>query len=442
MPQPIPVPDNPTSLHALRAMIGARSVLAALEVFHSALGEIFQLPVPNFNPIFMAGPEANRFLLTAQRDSFLWRPEDDPVAKLLRHGLLVEDGDAHDTLRRAIMPVLHKQRVERYAGAMLAQLDGVRADWALDRPVEMFEEMRKVALLILTATVFGVDFRPELDRLWKPILRLIDYISPGLWIFWPAMPRPRVGRARAAVDRYLYELIAQRRASGAPTDGLIDTLIQAGLDDDLIRDQLITVLIAGHDTSTAQLAWSLHLLAQHPDAQVQVRAEVDAVVGAEMPGAAHAADLRLLDAVISESLRLYPPIHLGSRSAAHDVPFGDYIIPQGARVMYSIYLTHRDPAQWESPATFDPGRFAPERARQQPAYSFLPFGGGPRNCIGMAFARLEAKLVLARLLQCYAFLPAEGRVRPSMGATLVPHPGVKLRLIPREARGNSRGPSR
>jgi cytochrome P450 len=212
---------------------------------------------------------------------------------------------------------------------------------------------------------------------------------------------------------------------------MLSALIEAGLDDGLIRDQVLTMLIAGHDTSTALLTWAWWLMGDHPAVLARARREVDEVLGAEPPTAATLPALPYLERVINETLRLYPPIHLGNRVAATDLEFGGYRIPAGRRVLYSIYLTHRDPACWPDPERFDPERFHPEQKQQRPAYTFLPFGGGRRNCIGFAFAQVEAKVVLARILQTTDLHLAQRRIRVHMGATLEPRPGVQMRVAPR-----------
>jgi cytochrome P450 len=199
------------------------------------------------------------------------------------------------------------------------------------------------------------------------------------------------------------------------------------MSDDLIRDQLLTMLIAGHDTSTALLAWTLCLLGQHPDVLQQVQAEVDAVLGAEPPAFEQLNGLKYLEQVIKESLRLYPPIHLGMRIAATDLEFQGYHIPAGARVLYSIYLSHRMPEYWPDPEKFDPDRFRPEQNRTRPAFVYVPFGGGPRICIGFAFAEVEVKVVLARLLQMFELTLLNDDVHAHMGATLEPRPGVMMK---------------
>jgi cytochrome P450 len=207
---------------------------------------------------------------------------------------------------------------------------------------------------------------------------------------------------------------------------LLGLLIAAGMPDALIRDQLLTLIIAGHDTSTALLSWTLYLLSNHPEVQARVQAELDSVLGSAPPSLAQLGQLSYLEQVINETLRLYPPIHLGSRIAAEDLEFQGHHIPTGQRVLYSIYLTQRDPRYWDKPAEFCPERFAPALSRQHLPYTFQPFGGGSRNCIGMAFAQVEVKVVLARILQHFDLRFTGHSVRLRMGATLEPAPGVMV----------------
>ncbi len=424
----IPQPNGAVSFQALRVLVRQRSLLAALEVFHAELGDIFQIPLPGFNPIMLVGAEANHFLLVDERQNLRWRVEDDPITRLLRHGVLVEDGEAHDQLRRQINPALHRQMLGGYVNSMWQSADAVVDGWKVDAPVDMLVEMRRVALLVLMKTLFHIDFEPELSRLWRAILRTLRYISPGLWIVWRGVPRPGYRAALRQLDDYLNQIIALRRRSGAHPDDLLGSLIASGMPDALIRDQLLTLIIAGHDTSTALLAWSLYLLSTHRDVQKAAQAEIAAVLGGQPPGFEQLGELRYLDQIVNETLRLYPPIHLGSRVAAADLEFQGYPIPAGQRVLYSIYLTHRDPRYWRHPAVFDPDRFAPEPTRQRAPYTFLPFGGGARNCIGTAFAQVEVKVILARILQKYDLTFAGGSVRPHMGATLEPSPGVRVTI--------------
>jgi cytochrome P450 len=430
MPIPIPTPSSQTGLRALKAMLAERHPLAAMQVFHDELGDVFRVNLPGFTPVVMVGPEAARFVLLDARHELRWRNEADPVTRLLRRGVLVVDGDEHDRLRQAMKPALHRRVLDAYVETMVRRTDQVTDGWADGQVVDMLVEMRKIALLILLDALYRVDFMPELDRLWDAILGAIRYISPGLWMMWPRMPRPGYQRALGQMDAYLYRIIAKRRA--APEEGqgesrdLLGLLIEAGLDDDLIRDQLLTMLIAGHDTGTALMAWTLYLLGAHPKAMRRTRAEADAALGREPPNPAEVSRLDYLGRVIKESLRLYPPIHLGSRLAATDLEYNGYHIPAGERVIYSIYLTQRHKAYWPEPHRFDPDRHAPG-GRQVP-YAWLGFGGGPRNCIGGGFGLMEAKVVLARLLQNFDLALVEPHVHPHMGATLEPRPGVRMQV--------------
>lgn len=402
-----------------------------MQVFHRETGDVFRLSLPGFNPVVLVGPEACHFVLVNARDQLLWRMEGDPITNLLIHGVLVEDGESHERIRRSLNPALHKQMLAGYTESMLRRTDQVTAAWSDDQPLDMLVEMRKIALLILMDTLFNVDYMPEIERLWNAVLNLIGYISPGVWLVWKDAPRRGYHQARAQMDEYLLRIIRLRRDAGAKNSDMLSVLIQAEMPDTLIRDQLMTMLIAGHDTSTAMLSWALYLLAKHPESAASVHQEIDAVLGGEMPTAASTLQLPYLNRVIDETLRLYPPIHLGSRITASDLEFNGYALPAGTRVLYSIYLTHRHPDYWQNPDDFDPERFAPQHKASRPPYTYLPFGGGPRNCIGMAFAQVETRVVLARLLQQFKLIQRGGHVHLHMGATLEPRPGVLIQPLRR-----------
>lgn len=418
----------------MRSLLRERHILAALETVHASLGDIFRLPLPSFAPTILVGPEANRMVLVQERENLLWRAEADPVTRLLRHGLLVEDGEAHDSLRSMMNPSMHRSMLETYVVQMWQATNEVMTSWEERRntggKIDVLDEMRRLALLILTRTLFAADIAPQLESLWKAILGTLKYISPGIWLIWPNAPRPGYARALQEMNGYLYTLISARRAQMGGSAGeerdLLSSLIVTGMGDDLIRDQLLTMLIAGHDTSTALLAWALLLLAEHKEIQARVAEEVTALPRNAPPPLSSLASLETVDRVIKETLRLYPPIHLGSRIAATEIDFQGFRIPTGTRVIYSIYLSHRHPAYWDEPARFLPDRFAPEFAKERPPYLYLPFGGGQRNCIGTAFAQIEAKIVLARILQQFALLPMPSATRPRMGATLEPRSGAHV----------------
>ncbi|MER2599209.1 MAG: cytochrome P450 [Caldilineales bacterium] len=439
--RPLPEAGPESGLSILKGLLADRSLLTALTLMNRYVGRAFKITLPRFQPAVFIGPDSNRQILVSQRQQLHWRPDTDPVCKLLRQGVLVIDGDFHDEVRDWMDEPLQRRHVLPHIPTFWRLTDAVAGTWRHGQTVDMLVEMRKVALLIIFETLFEVNFAPDMARLWEPIKELLEYISPGPWIFWAGMPRPKYRRAKRLMNEYLYGLIAARRAdlqqSGrqpAPGDLLGQLVAHSGMSDDLIRDQLLTMLIAGHDTSTALLAWVLAVLGQHPAALAQMQAEVDAVIGnsQEPPSAEQIQQLVYTDQVIKETLRLYPPIHVGNRRAAEDMTIEGYHVPQDTRVMYSIYLAHRDPEHWDDAESFCPARFDRQNPAKQPPFTYVPFGGGPRNCIGAAFAQVEAKVVLARLLQRFDLRLLNGdKIKPHMGATLEPHPGVRMQVQPR-----------
>jgi cytochrome P450 len=426
-----PAPDGPTGLRALQAMGRQRSPLAALELFHQTLGDVFKMRLFGFKATVLAGPEANRFVLVSHRHLFEWRMEHDPITRLLRRGLLVIDGAKHDALRAIMTPAFHKRMLTGYTAAILRHTDAVSANWMSGQTVDMLDQIRQMAVLILMETMFGVDFSPEMAGLYPAVLRSLRYVGPGPWLLWPGLPRPGYGRALGRLDDTLLGLIRSRRQSGQTGDDLLGLLLAAGLDDDLIRDQLFTMLIAGHDTGTALLAWVMFLLGRHPNVLARARAEVDRELAGQPPTTDSVNRLTYLEQVINETLRLYPPLHLGLRRPVEDIEFASFHLPAGERVMYSPFLTHRHPCYWPNPHQFDPDRFAPEQIRRQAPFAFVPFGGGPRICLGAALAQLEAKVMLARLLQRFNFTLVQPQVHMHMGVTVEPHPGVLMQAARR-----------
>ena len=443
--KPAPTADGPAGLSILKGLARDRSLLTAMAAMQNELGNIFQITMPRFQPVVVSGAELNRQVMISERDKFRWRGESDPVVKLLRHGVLVEDGETHDRLRSCMEPAMRRTPTVAHIPAIIRYTDQVLEGWPDAGEVDMLVEMRKAALLILMGTLYGTDFTEYMDDLWEPILKAIEYISPGPWILWPDMPRPGYKKDLEKLDAYLYGLIHRRREEGGPADDLLGRLLHApDMNDDLIRDQLLTMLIAGHDTSTAMLSWALYLLGEHPEVLAQVETEVrNSEFGMRSRDAKSCVStgdgqmesslnkMPYLDQVIKETLRLFPPIHVGNRFAREDVDLAGYTVPKDSRVMVSMYLTHRDETVWEEPEAFCPHRFdrsqKEEASERRDSLSYIPFGGGPRNCIGATFAQIEGKVVLARILQQFELQTSPGqKVRPYMGATLEPRPGVKM----------------
>jgi cytochrome P450 len=424
-----PRPSGQIGLKALRGILKRKSIIGALEVLHAEMGEVFRLPMPGFNPVMLVGAEANRLIANDWKHDLLWRMPNEPITILLHEGVLVTDNEQHDTIRAPMQkPIMHLKMLQNYLEAMVNSADSIMHTWQPNTNYDMLPEMRKIALLVLTSTLFDTDFSPDMERLWAGIIRAVRYISPNIWVLSRKFSHMGYNRELKKVDAYLYDLIAQKRAKTSQGTDLIGTLIDMGWNDQLIRDQLVTMLIAGHDTSTASLAWTIYFLGKYPQIQEKVYAEITSVLGDSPPRHDQLSSLPYLSAVIDESLRLYPPIHLGSRFATKELSYKGYRIKKGERVLYSIYLSHRDPAYWKNPNEFIPERFLGDEKPKGSDYHYLPFGKGSRNCIGLAFADVEVKVVLARLLGAYRFELVKDDVRPFMGATLEPAPHVMMRV--------------
>lgn len=417
--------DSKTLGLALKGFIRERSPLAAMRVLYARMERFFQIPLPGFKAYVVGGSAANRQVLVSERKKLLWHSAGDPVTTLLRQGVLVVDGQEHDHYRSIMEPLFSPRNLPAYVPQMLRQVDRVAAGWRDGQSVDMLVESRRIALLIIMDTLFSVDFWEDLPRMWAPILKAIEYISPGAWIVFPRLPRPGYRKHLKALDDYLHGII-QRRRNMEPGRDLLGHLMAAGMDNEQIRDQMVTMLIAGHDTTTALLAWTFHLLGRNPEVYSRLQAEVEAALQGQPPLTPAGWQPQLLDEVIKEALRLFPPIHLGTRRVAERIDFDGHCVPAGERLIYSIYLTHRDPAIWEDPDDFKPERFGDGGTR--PPFAYVPFGGGPRACIGAAFGMAEARLVTARLLQTFHFQPVNSKVHAHMGATLEPRPGVLMRV--------------
>jgi cytochrome P450 len=365
-------------------------------------------------------------VLVTERNKVLWR-NSDPVTDLLGRGVLVIDSEEHDHYRALMEPSLHPSLLSGFKPMMIEQTDRVSSMWKDSEVVDMLVESRKIALLIIMQALFSTDVWDDLSRIWTPILQAIKYISPGVWILWRRMPRLGYKKHLRTLDNYLFEMIGGRRKNKEGKHDLLQHLIDAGLSDEVIRDQMLTMLIAGHDTSTALLAWTFYLLGSNLPMMAQLDADLEMALRGGPPPGPGGWQPPFLDQVIKEALRLFPPIHIGNRVAAAEIDLGAQApIRAGEPFLYSIYLSHRDDRIWNDADLFRPERFI--NGPKVPPFAYLPFGAGPRACVGAAFAQAEARIVIARLLQTFRFELIDCKVRAHLGATLEPRPGVLMRV--------------
>jgi cytochrome P450 len=313
--------------------------------------------------------------------------------------------------------------------------------------VDMLDHMMKVTLRIAGTTLFGTDVTGEADEIGRAFRIGFAHVSrrmnaPALVPAW--LPTPgnlAFGRAKRLLDRVVLQLIAARRRSGAQPADLLSLLLAAqdeetgvGMTDEQVKNEVLTLLMAGHETMGAALAWTWYLLGRHPRVQDDMADEVVGRLGGRSPALEDLPRLPLTRAVFEETLRLYPPAWGQPREAIEADEINGFAIPAGAPVALSQYVTHRHPDFWEKPEQFEPSRFLPERAAGRHKFAYFPFGGGPRVCIGNHFALMEGPLVLATILQRFRVELVPGQeVLPDATFTLRPRHGVKVLLRPRQA---------
>jgi cytochrome P450 len=360
--------------------------------------------------------------------------------------LLTSDGDRWRRPRRIVQPLFTRQRMAAYAAAMAEEAAGLVASWhpaaAAGRPVDLHREMTGYTLRVIGRLLFGTDVDAAIGQVEIAFPVLGRYIhrrvvSPVGWPrSWPTPANRRADRARAALDAVVDQIIGRRRAAAASeADDLVARLLAARdpdtgdrLDDTEVREQVLLFLLAGHETTATALTFALQLLGHHPDVQRRVRDEARQVLGDRAPTAADAASLACTTRVVKEAMRLYPPVYgIGRRTGAAGA-VGGYLLPAGSVVVVSPWATHRHPRHWDRPTAFDPERFTPEREAGRHRYAFLPFGAGPRACLGSHFALLEAVIATAVVVRAYRIQTAPAPVPLATGITLRPAAAVPCTL--------------
>jgi cytochrome P450 len=361
--------------------------------------------------------------------------------RLLGEGLLSSEGDFWLRQRRLIQPAFLRERIAGYAAAMVEQAERLADSWAHGQTRDVYADMRQLTLQIAARTLFGADATGQGPVVHQALKAVMDSFNSRLFSVLrlpESFPTPGNLRARRAIrrlDAILYGIIDQARAGG-PRDDLLSILLHArdeqdgtGMTDRQLRDEAMTLFLAGHDTTALALTWGWYLLAQHPEVVAELEAELRTVLGGRAPSAADLPRLRYAEMVVQEVMRLYPPAYTVGRQAVEACEVGGYHLRAGASVLMPQWVVHRDPRFWDDPERFHPGRWADGLARRLPRYAYFPFGGGPRLCIGNTFAMMEAVLVLATLARRYRMRLVPGPpVRPKPRLTLAPERGIEVVL--------------
>jgi cytochrome P450 len=406
-----------TLLSGLANLLRMRSDLAGfLLTLHREQGDVARARVGNLRIHLIAHPDHVRDVLVTHQRAFMKGHVLQRAKMLLGEGLLTSEGDFHLRQRRLVQPAFHRQRIAAYAREMVdrAWITGDR--WHDGQTVEMDREMMALTLAIVSRTLFDADVDAEADEIGgalTEVLRLFQTVFiPGMQRL-DRLPLPhtrRFARARGRLDATIYRLIAERRAERARTESrgdLLSMMLAAqdaegdggSMTDEQLRDEAMTLFLAGHETVSNALTWTWYLLSQHPAVEARLHAEVDRVLGERRASADDLGFLPYTRMVLSESMRLYPPAYAIGRRALEDYEVAGVVAPRGSLVVVSPLVTQRDARWYPEPERFDPDRWTAEAQAARPKFSYFPFGGGTRTCIGDQFAWTEGMLLLATLTQ-------------------------------------------
>ncbi len=398
-----------------------------------AFGDVTQLRLAHRRAFLLAHPDHVKHVFQDNHRNYNKQTRGFQVLRtFLANGLLTSEGAYWRRQRRIAQPAFHRARIAAFGTTMTRATDDMLDRWhAKDDASEMLDisaEMMRLTLRIVSETLFSTNVCREADQVGAALVVARERARDAIYrvvVFPPGISTPRNRRVRQALrtlDTIVYRLIEQRRRSADDAGDLLSMLMHArdeetgeSMTDQQLRDEVMTILLAGHETTAVALFWTWYLLSKYPDAARKLRSELKGVLGGRTPTVEDLPKLQFTEQVIKESMRLYPPAWIISRCAIDDDEVGGYRIPGGSFMFLSPYMTHRHPAFWDNPEGFDPDRFEPGRLDSRPPFAYFPFGGGPRQCIGNGFAIMELQLVVATMAQ---------RVRLDL------MPGLRIELAP------------
>jgi retinoid hydroxylase len=432
---PFPPGDTRPSIRRTRAF--ADNPLPLLLDAYERYGPVFTTRIFHGNTIWMIGPEANHHMTVSHAGNFRWREGHmGDLTPLLGDGLLTIDGEFHRRSRRIMLPAFHHEAIARALATMNTEIDRAIEVWHDGSRIDVYRWTRRLALRIAMRSLFGFD--PDAAGARIDVAHNFEQ-GLGFWArpYWlqvvrgPGTPFARMQQARRALDEVIFDEISRRRRTGERSGDVLSLLLDAtdeegeALTDRQIRDEVMTLMFAGHDTTTSTIGFMFYELARHPDVAAALR---DEQIG-DAPDAAllMSGQLRLLEMVMDETLRMYPPAWVGARKSVDAFEFAGRTVPGNAYVNYSSWVSHHLEHVFGEPHSFRPERFAPEAKAALPKGAYIPFGGGSRICIGMRFGQLEVKAIASAILRRFDFELEPGyQLRIRQMPTIGPREGVPL----------------
>ena len=442
MPATSTTPPRPRWRYPGQLLITMAQDKAAAFAAMARAGDVTQVRIGMSRLVLLMQPDDIRRVLVTEQRKFTKGWAAERGEPLVGEGLLTSKGEFHLRQRRLVQPALHRERLLSYGATMTSYTQHMLTHWEHGRRLDLHDEMMRLTLAIAGRTLFDVDVEreaQEVSELMELSLKMFRYALWPLGGFMEYVPLGwvrRLHRARRQFDALIARMIAERGGMERDDRGDLLSMLLVARDPEgdtdrmthrQVRDEIVTLLLAGHETTAVTLSWTLYLLSQYPDIEARLHAEVDRVLGGRAPTAADAAELQYTRMILAEAMRLYPPAWIIERRAIEDFEAGGYHIPAGTEVYVSPYLVHRDPRWWSVPTRFDPERWLQARVAERPKFSYFPFGGGTRICVGEHFAWLEATLVLATIAQRWQLRYEESHVPVPEGlATLRPQNGLPM----------------
>ena len=424
--------------------LASRNPLAVFSAWAKEFGDIFYYRAGWIHVYFLNHPDLIEAVLVRNYQNFM---KDHVIRKsrwFFGDGLLTSEGDFWLRQRRLSQPAFHRERIASYANIMTDYAEQAVASWRDGETRDIHQEMMQLTLQIVVRALFNVE--AEAIGKISSAMNVLMRNSTGIRLLLPPvfrhLPTPAMIEFRRAVrqlDETVYRIISKRRASGDDSGDLLSMLMQAQdedgtrMSDKQLRDEVLTFLLAGHETTAIALSWTWHLLAQHPEVEQKLHWNLDRELSGRAPAFDDLPKLGYAERVIKEVMRLYPPAWSLARTVIKEFEIGGYRIPAGANVVMSQWIMHRDPRYFPHPDKFDPDRWLPDKSQKLPKFAYFPFGGGPRQCIGASFAMMEATLLLATIAQRFRFRAVpEHPVTPVPSFTLRPKHGIRMTLEARQ----------
>ena len=437
---------GPNSLFNLAVVRFRRNPLGFLQNLTLKYGDFVAFRITNRQMFFANHPDYIRDVLVTQNSNFGKGRALEKAKRILGSGLLTSEGEAHHRQRRLVLPAFHRQRIASYGSVMVEHATRMADDWQEGMPVDISHEMTRLTLGIVAKTLFDADVGKEADEIGEAMTVMLEMFHLLMYPFAEVLeklPLPmvrRYERMRLRLDSTIYRIINERRKSGVDRHDLLSMLLLAQDEDDgqkmtdvQVRDEAMTLFLAGHETTANTLSWTFYLLSQNPMAEANLHAELDEIIGSRAPTPEDVARLQYTEKVVSESMRLFPPAWGIGRRSLVDQRIGPYRVPADSIVLLSPFVTQRDPRFFSEPDQFRPERWTAEWKSSLPPFSYFPFGGGPRRCIGEGFAWTEAILILATLCQRWRVrLDQSKTVEPQALFTLRPRGGIRMRIERRQ----------